>query len=137
LPRILSIDYGKKRCGIAVTDPLQIIATGLCTVTAKELITYLKKYFETEEVELVLIGMPKNLKNEDTDATQLVEKFIIEFKKKFPLKEIKTLDERYTSKMAQQSMLASGLKKHDRQNKALVDEISATIMLQGYMETVN
>ncbi len=136
MARLLCIDYGKKRCGIAVSDPLQLIASGLTTVATHTLLRFLKKYFEAEAVELVLIGLPKSLKNEDTDATQLVEKFLLEFKKKFPTKEIKSLDERYTSKMAQQSMLDSGLKKTDRQNKALVDEISAIIMLQGYMETM-
>lgn len=133
MPRLLAIDYGKKRTGIAVSDPLKIIANGLTTVDTRELISFLKKYFATEPVELVLIGMPKSLRNDDTRATPLVEKFIVLFKSTFPTIPILTLDERFTSKMAFQTMIDSGLKKKDRQNKALVDEISATILLQGYM----
>lgn len=133
MPRLLAIDYGKKRTGIAVSDPLQIIATGLTTVDTQSLIPFLNKYFYENEVELVLIGLPKSLRNDDTDATPLVEKFILLFKKNFPNMPIQTLDERFTSKMAFQTMIDSGLGKKDRQNKALVDEISATIMLQGYM----
>jgi putative Holliday junction resolvase len=133
MARILAIDYGRKRCGIAVTDPLQIIATGLQTVDTKELISFLKKYFVAESVELVLIGLPKNLNNTDTDGTIFVERFIPIFIKNFPAIPIQTLDERFTSKMAKQTMLDSGLKKKDRRNKALLDEISATILLQGYM----
>jgi putative holliday junction resolvase len=135
MPRILSIDYGKKRTGLAVTDPLQIIANGLCTVPTNELLPFLKKYFLEEEVVEVIIGLPKNLNNEDTDATALVEKFIIQFRENFPSLPITTLDERFTSKMAFQTMIDSGLKKKDRRNKALVDEIAAVILLQGYMET--
>ncbi len=133
MPRLLAIDYGKKRTGIAVSDPLKIIANGLTTVDTRELISFLKKYFAAEPVELVLIGMPKSLRNDDTHATPLVEKFIVLFKSTFPIIPILTLDERFTSKMAFQTMIDSGLKKKDRQNKALVDEISATILLQGYM----
>jgi putative Holliday junction resolvase len=133
MPRLLAIDYGKKRTGIAVSDPLKIIANGLTTVDTHELIYFLKKYFANEPVELVLIGMPKSLRNDDTHATPLVEKFIVLFKSTFPTIPILTLDERFTSKMAFQTMIDSGLKKKDRQNKALVDEISATILLQGYM----
>lgn len=133
MPRLLAIDYGKKRTGIAVSDPLQIIASGLTTVETPTLISFLKKYFHENEVELVLIGLPKSLRNDDTHATPLVEKFIIVFKTSFPNMPIQTLDERFTSKMAFQTMIDSGLKKKDRQNKALVDEISATILLQGYM----
>lgn len=136
MPRLLAIDYGKKRTGIAVSDPLQLIATGLTTVNTSELIPFLKKYIAQEPVELVLIGMPKTLRNEDTHATPLVEKFIKQFKQHFPLMPIHTLDERFTSKMAVQTMLDSGLRKKDRQNKALVDEISATILLQGYMSSL-
>ncbi len=136
MPRLLAIDYGKKRTGIAVSDPLQLIASGLTTVETPSLISFLKKYFYEHEVELVLIGMPKSLRNDDTHATPLVEKFIRLFQKEFPDKPIKTLDERFTSKMAFQTMIDSGLKKKDRQDKALVDEISATILLQGYMSAV-
>ncbi len=136
MPRLLAIDYGKKRTGIAVSDPLRIIANGLTTVDTRELISFLKKYFAAEPVELVLIGMPKSLRNDDTHATPLVEKFIVLFKSTFPTIPILTLDERFTSKMAFQTMIDSGLKKKDRQNKALVDEISATILLQGYMNYI-
>lgn len=134
MPRILAIDYGKKRTGIAVTDPLKIIANGLCTVDTTTLLTFLKDYFLKEDVELVVIGLPLSLKNEDTDATPFVRQFVDRFKEAFPNKPIEYLDERFTSKMAFQTMIDSGLKKKDRQNKALVDEISATILLQSYME---
>lgn len=133
MPRLLAIDYGKKRCGLAVSDPLQIIATGLATVETRELLTYLRTYFFKEEVERVLIGMPMSLRNQATDATPLVESFIKVFQQKFPLMPLVLLDERFTSKMAFQTMIDSGLHKKDRQNKALIDEISATILLQGYM----
>jgi putative Holliday junction resolvase len=133
MPRILALDYGKKRTGIAVTDPMKIIASGLTTVETQTLISFLKKYFAEEAVELVLIGLPKTLLNEDTHGTPLVEKFIPIFKNNFPTIPIQTLDERFTSKMAFQTMIDSGLKKKARQNKSLVDEISATILLQSYM----
>lgn len=133
--RILAIDYGKKRTGLAVTDPLQIIATGLTTIPSQTLIPYLKKYFETEQVELVLIGEPKNLDGSDTDATALVAECVRILKKNFPAMPLKQVDERFTSKMAFQTMIDSGLKKKDRQNKALVDEISATIILQEYLRS--
>lgn len=131
--RILSIDYGKKRTGLAVTDPLKIIATGLTTVETPKLMAYLKDYFAREAVEQVIIGMPTNMDDTDTHATPLVKKFIVQFKKAFPLLQITEVDERFTSKMASQAMLDMGLKKKQRQNKALVDEIAATIMLQEYM----
>ncbi|MGN6341685.1 MAG: Holliday junction resolvase RuvX [Ginsengibacter sp.] len=133
MPRILCIDYGKKRTGIAVTDPLQIIATGLTTVDSWDLIPFLKKYFQQEEVELIVIGDPKNFDNSDTHATPLVKEIIKKIKKEFPLMPIKTIDERFTSKMAKQAMLDMGMKKKDRRNKKNVDEIAATIMLQEYM----
>lgn len=136
MPRLLALDYGKKRTGIAVSDPLQIIATGLTTIETQNLIAFLKKYIVDEAVEKVLIGLPKNLKNEDTDATQLVLRFIEIFKTNFPAIPIETLDERFTSKMAVQTMIDSGLKKKDRRNKALVDEISATILLRDYMSGI-
>lgn len=136
MSRLLAIDYGKKRCGIAVSDPMQIIASGLTTLETPKLVAFLKTYFSENEVEKVLIGLPKSLRNDDTHATPLVEAFIILFKKTFPDMPIQTLDERFTSKMAFQTMIDSGLKKKDRQNKALVDEISATILLQGYMSTL-
>jgi putative Holliday junction resolvase len=133
LPRILSIDYGLKRTGLAVTDPLQIIATGLTTVGSKELIPFLKDYFSKEEVELILIGEPKNWDDTDTHATPLVEKCIKELQKNFPSIPVKKVDERYTSKMARDAMLEMGLKKKQRRNKRLVDEIAATILLQEYL----
>jgi|SRR6185437_4410590 len=137
MPRILCIDYGKKRTGIAVTDPLQIIATGLTTVDTYELISFLKNYFLREEVELIVIGEPKNLDDSDTHATPLVQHFIKKLEKEFPKIPVKTVDERFTSKMAKQAMIDMGMKKKDRRNKRTVDEIAATIMLQEYMETPN
>ena len=137
MPRILAIDYGKKRTGLAVSDPLKIIANGLCTVDTTTLLTFLKDYFLKEEVEQVVIGLPRSLKNEDTDATPLVKQFVDRFRIEFPGKPIELVDERFTSKMAFQTMIDSGLKKKDRQNKALVDEISATILLQNYLEYKN
>ena len=133
MPRILCIDYGKKRTGIAVTDPLQIIATGLTTVDSPELISFLKKYFQQEEVELILIGEPKNLDDSDTHATPLVNAIIKKLEKEFPKIPIKKVDERFTSKMAKQAMIDMGMKKKDRRNKRTVDEIAATIMLQEYI----
>jgi putative holliday junction resolvase len=133
MPRILCIDYGKKRTGIAVTDPLQIIATGLTTVDSWDLIPFLKKYFEQEEVELIVIGDPKNFDNSDTHATPLGKEIRKKIEKEFPLMPIATIDERFTSKMAKQAMLDMGMKKKDRRNKKNVDEIAATIMLQEYM----
>jgi putative Holliday junction resolvase len=134
LGRILSIDYGKKRTGIAVTDPLKIIATGLCTVETPKLMGFLKEYFLKEQVEEVIIGMPTNLDDSATDATPLVQHFIKAFQKHIPGIPIKEVDERYSSKTASRAMIDMGLKKKQRQNKALVDEIAATIMLQEYME---
>jgi putative Holliday junction resolvase len=134
LARILCIDYGLKRTGIAVTDPLQIIATGLTTVESKLLIPFLKDYFSKEPVELIIIGEPKNWDDTDTHATSLVKKCIKDLQKNFPTITVKTVDERYTSKMAKDAMLEMGLKKMQRRNKALVDEIAATIMLQEYLQ---
>jgi putative Holliday junction resolvase len=134
LARILAIDYGLKRTGLAVTDPLKIIATGLATVESKQLIPFLKNYFSKEEVELIIIGEPRNWDNTDTHATPLVKKIIIELEKNFPLIPIQKVDERFTSKMASRAMLEMGLKKKQRQNKALVDEIAATIMLQEHLK---
>ena len=137
MPRILSIDYGLKRTGIAVTDPLQIIASGLKTVESKQLIPFLKNYFSKEPVELIIIGEPKNWDDSDTHATPLVERCIKDLQKNFPSIPIKKVDERFTSKMAKDSMLEMGLKKKQRRDKALVDEIAATILLQEYMRSVN
>lgn len=136
MARIICIDYGGKRTGLAVTDPLQIIATGLTTVESKTLIPFLKDYFARETVELILIGEPKNWDDTDTHATPLVEKCIKDLQKNFPSMPIKKVDERYTSKMAKDAMLEMGLKKKERRNKALVDEIAATIMLQEYLRSL-
>jgi putative Holliday junction resolvase len=133
MARILCIDYGLKRTGIAVTDPLQIIATGLTTVNSPDLISFLKKYFQQENVESIVIGEPKNLDDSDTHATPLVREIIKKLEKEFPLIPIKMVDERFTSKMAKLAMLDMGMKKKDRRNKRTVDEIAATIMLQEYM----
>ena len=135
MPRILAIDYGLKRTGIAVTDPLKIIATGLTTIPSNTLISFLKDYFLKEDVELVRIGEPKNLDDSDTHATSIVKSMIKKLMKAFPDKRIKTVDERYTSKMATQAMIDMGMKKMQRRNKALVDEIAATIMLQEYLRS--
>lgn len=132
--RILSIDYGAKRTGIAVTDPLKIIATGLTTVETSKLMPFLKEYLAKEAVELVIIGMPVNWDDSATHATPLVKHFIQGFQKNFPSLPIKEVDERFTSKMASRAMIDMGMKKKQRQNKALVDEIAATIMLQEYLQ---
>ena len=137
MPRIIAIDYGLKRTGLAVTDPLQIISTGLTTVESKQLIPFLKDYFSKEKVERIIIGEPKNWDDTDTHATPLVEKCIKELQKQFPAIPITKVDERYTSKMAKQAMIDMGMKKMQRRNKAIVDEIAATIMLQDYMRSIS
>lgn len=136
MPRVLAIDYGKKRTGIAVTDPLKMIASGLTTVLTHELIPFLKKYFTQEVVEKIVIGYPKNLDGYSTDATALVEDYIRILKKNFPDIPILKIDERFTSKIASQSILASGVNKKHRQNKGLTDEVSATILLQDYLQSI-
>jgi len=137
MPRILCIDYGAKRTGLAVTDPLKIIASALITVETKELLNYLKKYFQQEQVELILIGEPKNWDDSDTHATPLVKAFIERLLKEFPSIPVKTVDERYTSKMASQAMVQMGMKKKDRQVKGNIDQIAATIMLQEYLRSLD
>jgi putative Holliday junction resolvase len=134
MPRILAIDYGSKRTGLAVTDPLQIIATGLATVQSYKLLVFLKEYFKKEIVELILIGEPKNLNDSDTHATALVKQIVEKIKKEFPLIPIKMVDERFTSRMASRAMIEMGMKKKKRQNKSLIDEIAATIILQEYIQ---
>jgi putative Holliday junction resolvase len=134
MARILAIDYGLKRTGLAVTDPLQLIATGLTTVDSREIISFLRQYFSREDVRLIIVGEPKNWDESDTHATPLVNNFIKKLKKEFPQIPLKTVDERYTSKMAKQAMIEMGLKKKDRRNKRIVDEIAATILLQEYLE---
>ncbi|MFC4739733.1 Holliday junction resolvase RuvX [Flavobacterium ponti] len=133
MPRILSIDYGIKRTGIAVTDEMQIIASGLTTVPSETLITFLKDYFSKEKVEKVIIGEPKQMNGTPSESAAIIEKFIKTFTMTFPTMPLDRVDERFTSKMAFQTMIDSGLKKKQRQNKALIDEIAATIMLQDYM----
>jgi putative Holliday junction resolvase len=133
----MAIDYGGKRTGIAVTDPLQIIATGLTTIESKELIPFLKKYLAAEEVERIIIGDPRNWDDSETHATPLVAAAVKEIQKNFPQLPIEKVDERYTSVMAKQTMLQSGLKKKARRNKALVDEIAATILLQEWLGRIS
>jgi putative Holliday junction resolvase len=135
--RILAIDFGTKRIGLAVTDPLQIIASPLETVPNKEIIAYLKTYFQKEEVEKLIVGMPKNLQNQDTHSTEGVRKFILKLTETFPNLQIITVDERFTSKMAFQTMIDGGLKKKDRQNKETVDKVSAAIILQSYLQSTS
>ena len=136
MARILAIDYGGKRTGLAVTDPMQIIATGLNTIDSKEMIPYLKKYFVTESVELIIIGLPTNWDESDTHGTPLVEAAIKKLQKEFPQIPLKTVDERYTSKMAKDAMLQMGMKKKDRRIKGNVDIIAATIILQEYLQSI-
>ena len=131
--RILSIDYGKKRTGLAVTDPLKIIASGLTTVDTPTLMGFLKEYISKEPVEQIIIGMPSNLDDSPTHATPLVKSFIQQLNKTFPTIPVAEVDERYTSKMASRAMVEMGMKKKQRQNKAMVDEIAATILLQEYL----
>lgn len=133
MPRILSIDYGIKRTGLAVTDELQIIASGLTTVPSETVISYLNDYFSKEKVSKVLIGEPKQMNGQPSESTPMIEKFVTAFKEKFPTIPVVRVDERFTSKMAFQTMIDSGLKKKQRQNKSLVDEIAATILLQDYL----
>ncbi|HRO43202.1 MAG TPA: Holliday junction resolvase RuvX [Flavipsychrobacter sp.] len=135
MARILALDYGKKRTGIAVTDPLKIIASPLQTVETKELIGFLKKYISSEPVEKVIIGLPLNFDDTPTDATPLVEKFIPKFQHVFPNIPIETVDERMSSKMASQAIAQMGLSKKLREQKELIDVTSAVILLQEYLET--
>lgn len=133
MARIMALDYGNKRTGIAVTDEMQIIASGLATVPTKDLMPYLEKYFAEENVELVLVGEPKQMDNTASQSEGAISEFLVKFRNKFPLMELKRVDERFTSKMAVRTMIDSGLKKKKRQNKSLLDEISATIILQTYL----
>lgn len=132
--RILAIDYGRKRVGLAVTDPLQLIANKLTTVRTHDILDFLKDYFEKENVEKVIIGYPLQMNNEASEAVQYINPFLKRFQKLFPDMPIEQVDERFTSKMAFQTMLDAGLKKKDRQDKGTIDAVSATIILQSYME---
>jgi putative Holliday junction resolvase len=133
MARVLAIDFGKKRTGIAVTDELQIIASGLRTLNTIDLLSFLKEYTAKEKVELFIIGQPKQMDNSDSESETLMLPFIKKLEKLFPQIPMKRIDERFTSKMAFQTMIDSGMKKKQRRNKAMVDEISATIILQSYL----
>lgn len=134
MSRILAVDYGKKRTGLAVTDPLQIIANGLATVPTAELYDYLVKYTQTEQVELIVVGEPKQPNGEPSENLASVREFVARWKKRQQIPVV-YYDERFTSVLAHKAMLDGGLRKKARQNKALVDEISATIILQSYLES--
>lgn len=131
--RILAIDYGQKRTGIAVTDELQIIASGLTTIASETAIDFLRDYFAKEKVAKVIIGEPRQMDNSPSESTAVIEAFVAKFKAAFPDMPVVRVDERFTSKLAFKAMLDSGLKKKQRQDKGLIDEISATIMLQDYL----
>ena len=134
MTRLLALDYGTKRVGIAVTDELQLIASGLCTVSTHDCMDFLIEYLSKESVSTIVMGIPKNLRNQNTDATPYVKGFAKQIRKQFPEMKVELIDERFTSKIAFQSMIDGGLKKKARQDKALVDEVSATLILQSYME---
>ncbi len=136
MARILAIDFGKVRTGIAVTDELQIIASGLTTVKTSDIFTFLSDYLKTENVELFLVGEPKQMNYTASESEQLIQPFLIDLTEKFPNIPVKRIDERFTSKMAFQTMIDSGLSKKKRKNKALLDEISATIILQTYLSGI-
>lgn len=135
MSRIVAIDYGRKRTGVAVTDPMQVIANGLATVPTCRLMDFLLKYMQEEKVERIIIGHPKQMNNEDSENMKNIIPFVNRLKKVLPDIPVEWVDERFTSVLAHQAMLMGGLKKKDRQNKALVDEISATIILQSYLES--
>lgn len=135
MSRLLSIDYGKKRTGLAVSDPLQIIANGLTTVKTSELFDFLEEYLSKEDVSCIIVGLPRQMSGELSENMKRVEPFVNRLRKLYPDIPVEYFDERFSSKMAQQAMLEGGLKKSARRNKELVDEISATIILQGYMES--
>lgn len=133
--RILAIDYGKKRTGLAVSDTLQIIANGLTTVPTHELLSFILAYVEKEPVERILVGLPKQMNNEPSENMKRIAPFVASLKKRLPDMPIEYVDERFTSVLAHRTVLDSGLKKKERQNKALIDEVSATIILQTYLES--
>jgi putative Holliday junction resolvase len=134
--RILAIDYGKKRTGLAVTDPLRITANPLLTIETKELINWLQTYFEKEKVDIVVIGHPTQMNGEESESMNYIRPFIGNFKKLFPTIPITMYDERFTSVLAHQAMIAGGMKKKDRQDKAIVDKIAACIILEGYLDSL-
>ena len=133
MARILALDYGMKRTGIAITDEMQMIASGLTTVETPKLMEFLKKYFNDEKVELVIVGEPKQMNYEPSQSAAMIDAFVVKFGKTFPEMKVERIDERFTSKMALSSMIQGGMSKKKRQNKALLDEISATIILQDYL----
>lgn len=135
MARVLALDYGKKRVGVAVTDNLQIVANGLGTVASHEIFKFLTDYFNKEQVERVVIGLPKQMNNELSESMRYIQPFVNGYKKRFPDIPIEYVDERFTSILAQKAILDSGVNKKRRQEKALVDQVSATIILQSYMET--
>ncbi len=135
--RILAIDYGQKRVGIAVTDELQIISTGIATVHVKDIWQYLEDYLKVNVVDVIVVGEPKDMMNRPSDASRFIEPFVAGLRKKFPSVKIDRFDERFTSKIAGEAMIAGGLKKKKRQDKALVDKISATLLLQSYLNARN
>ena len=135
--RIMAIDYGRKRCGVAVTDPLRIVANGLTNVPAHELMAFIQNYVKTEQVDIIVVGEPKDMKNNASESAKYIEPFVRQLEKTFPAIEIKRYDERFTSVIAHQTMLDAGLKKKQRQNKELVDTISATLILQSFMNFIN
>ena len=135
--RIMAIDYGRKRCGVAVTDPLRIVANGLTNVPAHELMAFIQNYVKTEQVDVIVVGEPKDMKNNASESAKYIEPFGRQLEKTFPAIEIKRYDERFTSVIAHQTMLDAGLKKKQRQNKELVDTISATLILQSFMNFIN
>ncbi len=132
--RILAIDYGRKRVGIAVTDPLQMVANGLKTVHSKDILTFLQEYCQAETVEKFIVGKPKQLNNQDSEAMNYVRPFVEKLQKQFPDIPVILIDERFTSSMASQTLIQSGVNRKTRQNKQLVDTISATIILESYLE---
>lgn len=134
MPRIIAIDYGSKRCGLAVTDPLRLIASGLTTVATPDLIPYLQEYFKVEEVDLIVLGQPKRHDGSFSDIESEILVFIEKLRLFFPDLDVQRVDERFTSKMAFRAMIDGGLSKKQRQNKAMVDQVSATIILQDYLE---
>lgn len=134
--RILAIDYGSKRCGLAVSDPLRILASGLANVHSKDLIQYLEEYLKKETVDIIVVGEPKTLQNNKSESARFIDPFVTHLKKKFPNVKIDRFDERFTSVLAHQTMQLGGLKKKDRQNKETVDIVSATIILQDYMQFI-
>ena len=135
MSRIVAIDYGRKRTGIAVSDTMQLIANGLTTVPTHELLNFIGEYIAKEPVERIIIGLPKQMNNEDSENMKYIKPFVAQLKKKLPDMPVELVDERFTSVLAHQAMLDGGLKKKARQDKALVDEISATIILQSYLES--